>query len=212
MAHAATPKARTMTAAIHKSSPGCWKKGWLDSARHLPSPNYGLRPPGADIDLVVLHSISLPPGQYGTGAVQQLFTNQLDWDAHPYYQGIRGLEVSSHFFITRLGEIWQFVSCDDRAWHAGVSQWRGRERCNDDSIGIELEGLEGLTFEAAQYQALDRLCQAIGAHYPVRHIAGHEHIAPGRKQDPGSGFDWQRLRQSLHAGHATSVWEFPSLV
>jgi hypothetical protein len=102
-------------------------------------------PRDAQIDLVVIHSISLPPGQYGTGAVQQLFTNQLDWDAHPYYQGIRGLEVSSHFFITRQGEIWQFVSCDDRAWHAGVSQWRGRERCNDDSIGIELEGLEGLS-------------------------------------------------------------------
>lgn len=212
MAHAATPKTPTMTAAVHKSSAGLWEKGWLRSARHLPSPNYGLRPPGAEIDLVVLHSISLPPGQYGTGAVQQLFTNQLDWDAHPYYQGIRGLEVSSHFFITRLGEIWQFVSCDDRAWHAGVSQWRGRDRCNDDSIGIELEGLEGLQFEAAQYRALERLCQAIGTHYPVHHIAGHEHIAPGRKQDPGSGFDWQQLRQNLQTGHATSAWEFPPQV
>ena len=118
-----------------------WQAGWYGAARHLASPNFGPRPEQARIDLVVIHSISLPPGQYGTGAVQQLFTNQLDWDAHPYYQGIRGLEVSSHFFVTRQGEIWQFVSCDDRAWHAGVSQWRGRDRCNDDSIGIELEGL-----------------------------------------------------------------------
>ena len=121
-----------------------WSSGWYQPARQLASPNYGPRPDGALIDLVVVHSISLPPGQYGTGAVQQLFSNQLDWDAHPYYQGIRGLEVSSHFFITRDGEIWQFVSCDDRAWHAGISQWRGRDRCNDDSIGIELEGLKPL--------------------------------------------------------------------
>src|SRR5256885_3849979 len=116
-----------------------WQGGWLQQARHLPSPNFGERPAQALIDLVVVHSISLPPGEYGTGAVQQLFTNQLDWDAHPYYQGIRGLEVSAHFFITRQGEVWQFVDCDARAWHAGASCWRGRDRCNDDSIGIELE-------------------------------------------------------------------------
>lgn len=189
--------------------PELWQQGWLRTARHLPSPNFGPRPDGALIDLVVVHSISLPPGEYGTGAVQQLFTNRLDWDAHPYYQGIRGLEVSSHFFITRAGEVWQFVSCDDRAWHAGVSQWRGRERCNDDSIGIELEGLEGLQFDAPQYAALAELCRAIGRRYPVRYIAGHEHIAPGRKQDPGPGFDWQNLYAQLAADATTAGWQLP---
>lgn len=189
--------------------PELWQQGWLNTARHLPSPNFGPRPDGALIDLVVVHSISLPPGEYGTGAVQQLFTNRLDWDAHPYYQGIRGLEVSSHFFITRAGEVWQFVSCDDRAWHAGVSQWRGRERCNDDSIGIELEGLEGLQFDAPQYAALAELCRAIGRRYPVRYIAGHEHIAPGRKQDPGPGFDWQNLHAQLAADATTAGWQLP---
>ena len=190
--------------------PPIWKSGWLQHVQQLPSPNFGLRPDGAAIDLVVIHSISLPPGQYGTGAVQQLFTNQLDWDAHPYYQGIRGLEVSSHFFITRQGEIWQFVSCDDRAWHAGVSQWRGRERCNDDSIGIELEGLEGLKFESAQYQALQQLCEAIAAQYAIGYIAGHEHIAPGRKQDPGPGFDWTLLAKQLQARPDTRSWKLPA--
>lgn len=175
-----------------------WQAGWLSSAQHLPSPNFGPRPAGAAIDLAVVHSISLPPGQYGTGCVQQLFTNQLDWEAHPYFQGIRGLQVSSHFFIARDGAVWQFVSCDDRAWHAGRSQWRGRENCNDFSIGIELEGLEGLTFDAAQYQALAQLTQALAAHYPLAHVTGHEHIAPGRKQDPGPGFDWPRLQAHLH--------------
>ena len=174
-----------------------WDAGWLQTATHCPSPNFGPRPAGASIDLVVVHSISLPPGEYGTGAVQRLFTNQLDWDAHPYFQSIRGLEVSSHFFTTRQGTVWQFVSCDERAWHAGVSKWRGRERCNDDSIGIELEGLEGLGFEPSQYDSLAQLSQQIRAHYPIAYIAGHEHIAPGRKQDPGAGFSWPRLQQSL---------------
>lgn len=177
-----------------------WHGGWYRPAQALPSPNCGPRPENAQIDLVVLHSISLPPGEYGTGAVQQLFTNQLDWDAHPYYQGIRGLQVSAHFFITRAGRIWQFVDCDQRAWHAGASCWRGRGNCNDDSIGIELEGLEGLGFEAAQYDALARLCADLVVHYPIRHVAGHEHIAPGRKHDPGPGFDWPRLRGALATG------------
>lgn len=178
-----------------------WHGGWYRPAQILHSPNFGPRPAAAQIDLLVLHSISLPPGEYGTGAVQQLFTNQLDWDAHPYYQGIRGLEVSAHFFITRDGAVWQFVDCDQRAWHAGASCWRGRGNCNDDSIGIELEGLEGLTFESAQYAALAQLCADLAAHYPIRHVAGHEHIAPGRKLDPGPGFDWPRLRGML-AAHA----------
>ena len=185
-----------------------WQQGWLSSALHLPSPNFGPRPEGVDISLAVVHSISLPPGAYGTGCVQQLFTNQLDWDAHPYFQGIRGLQVSAHFFITRQGVVWQFVSCDDRAWHAGTSQWCGRDNCNDFSIGIELEGLEGGQFDAPQYQALEHLCQALAAHYPLTHIAGHEHIAPGRKQDPGPGFDWAHLQQQLQ--HLPVQW--PSTV
>lgn len=174
-----------------------WRGGWLRAARHCPSPNFGPRPPGAAIDLIVLHSISLPPGVYGGPEVEQLFTNQLDWGAHPYFEDIRGMEVSSHFFVRRDGEVVQFVDADARAWHAGQSCWRGRHNCNDDSIGIELEGLEGEHFEDAQYVALARLCPALASRYPLHFIAGHEHVAPGRKQDPGPGFDWQRLRASL---------------
>lgn len=174
-----------------------WNAGWYRYARQVHSPNFGPRPAGASIDLVVLHSISLPPGVYGGTEVQALFTNQLDWSAHPYFETIRDLQVSSHFFIQRHGELWQFVSCDARAWHAGVSQYRGRDNCNDDSIGIELEGLEGDTFEAAQYETLQSLVSAIAAHYPIAHVAGHEHIAPGRKNDPGPGLDWTLLQRSL---------------
>ncbi len=174
-----------------------WNAGWLASATHCPSPNFGPRPAAAQIDLIVVHSISLPPGQFGTGDVQRLFTNQLDWDAHPYFQSIRGLEVSTHFFITRHGVVWQFVSADERAWHAGQSHWRGRGQCNDDSIGIELEGLEGDRFEPAQYASLTLLCQQLRDQYPIAYIAGHEHIAPGRKNDPGAGFSWQQLQTDL---------------
>jgi N-acetyl-anhydromuramoyl-L-alanine amidase len=174
-----------------------WNDGWYAFARRLPSPNRGARPAGAAVDLVVIHSISLPPGQFGGSAVQALFTNTLDWDAHPYYQAMRGATVSAHFYIRRGGELWQFVSCDERAWHAGVSRYRGRANCNDDSVGIELEGLEGGHFEAAQYETLAGLCAAIAARYPVVHVAGHEHIAPGRKSDPGAGFDWRALRLAL---------------
>ncbi len=174
-----------------------WQCGWYAHARRQPSPNFGPRPAQACIDLIVLHSISLPPGQYGTGCVQQLFANTLDWDAHPYFQGIRGLQVSAHFFIGRDGQLWQFVSCDERAWHAGASHYRGRGNCNDDSVGIELEGLEGEVFEAAQYETLASVCAALVAHYPIGHLAGHEHVAPGRKHDPGPGFDWPRLQNAL---------------
>lgn len=174
-----------------------WRTGWYRFAHACASPNFGPRPAGAAIDLVVLHSISLPPGQYGTPHVAELFTNRLDWDAHPYFQSIRGLEVSAHFFIARTGDLWQFVSCDERAWHAGVSSYRGRSNCNDDSIGIELEGLEGDTFAPAQYEALYTLLPALAARYPIRHIAGHEHIAPGRKADPGPGFRWDWLRDGV---------------
>jgi AmpD protein len=174
-----------------------WNLGWYTAAHCQPSPNFGERPANAIIDLIVLHSISLPPGQYGGDGVMQLFTNQLDWAAHPYYETIRGMEVSAHFFLRRDGTLWQFVSCDHRAWHAGKSHYRGRDNCNDDSIGIELEGLEGEPFEPPQYTALAHLCLALAQHYPIAHIAGHEHIAAGRKADPGSGFDWLRLQDQL---------------
>ncbi len=171
--------------------------GWLDWARHCPSPNVNERPDGAQVDLIVVHSISLPPGVFGGDEVERLFTNRLDWDAHPYFQQIRGAEVSAHFFIRRDGALVQFADMRARAGHAGASCWRGRERCNDDSIGIELEGLEGGLFEAVQYDTLARLCRDIARRFPIAHVAGHEHIAPGRKHDPGAGFDWTRLRQAL---------------
>ena len=180
-----------------EAATGLWRDGWYGFARHLRSPNFGPRPAGAEIDLIVLHSISLPPGQYGGDEVQRLFTNLLDWDAHPYFDRIRGLEVSAHFYVRRNGELWQFVSCDDRAWHAGASCWRGRDNCNDDSIGVELEGIEGGPFEAAQYETLSSLCPAIAQRHAIRFVAGHQHIAPGRKEDPGAGFDWQLLREQL---------------
>lgn len=174
-----------------------WQRGWYRFARRLDSPNFGPRPADAQVDLIVVHSISLPPGVYGGEEVQRLFTNTLDWNAHPYFKGIEGLTVSSHFYIRRGGELWQFVSCDDRAWHAGPSHYRGRANCNDDSIGIELEGLEGGRFEPAQYEALAALCAAIAQRYPIAHVAGHEHVAPERKRDPGAGFEWLRLQRSL---------------
>lgn len=174
-----------------------WRDGWYRCAHALPSPNFGPRPPGQAIDLVVVHSISLPPGEYGGDNVLRLFTNTLDWDAHPYYQGIRGLQVSAHFFIARTGALWQFVSCNDRAWHAGASQFGGRPNCNDYSVGIELEGLEGEPFEAAQYESLASVCAALAMAYPLGHVVGHEHVAPGRKQDPGAGFDWPALQRAL---------------
>lgn len=185
--------------ADHANPPAAcpWQGGWLQAARACHSPNFGARPSGARIDLLVIHSISLPPGCYGGPEVEQLFTNQLDWTAHPYFEQIRGLEVSAHFFIRRDGELVQFVDADARAWHAGASCWRGRGQCNDDSIGIELEGLEGEHFEAAQYSTLVNLCARLAERYPIAHIAGHEHIAPGRKQDPGPGFDWSELQTRL---------------
>ena len=173
----------------------CWQRGWYAMARACPSPNFGPRPPDCLVDLVVLHSISLPPGQYGGNAVQQFFSNQLDWNAHPYFKQIEGLQVSAHFFIRRDGELWQFVSCDDRAWHAGRSRFQERDNCNDFSIGIELEGLEGDPFEPAQYETLVALLPVLAQQYPVRHLTGHEHIAPGRKFDPGAGLDWHLVQR-----------------
>jgi AmpD protein len=179
------------------SGPGEWDDGWWCRAQRRASPNHGPRPEGTAVTLALIHSISLPPGEYGGDGVERLFTNRLDWDAHPYYQRIRGIEVSSHFFIRRDGAVLQFVSCDERAWHAGQSSWKGRDNCNDYSIGIELEGLEGETFEAPQYAALVPLLEALAARYPLQHVVGHEHVAPGRKIDPGPGFDWSALRAAL---------------
>ncbi len=183
-----------------------WRDGWYQFAGRRASPNYGPRPPGTSIDLLVLHSISLPPGQFGGDAVQRLFTNQLDWNQHPYFKSIEGLQVSAHFYIGRNGDLLQFVSVHDRAWHAGASSYRGRPNCNDYAIGIELEGLEGGPFEPCQYDTLSSLAAAIIQRYPAMHIAGHEHIAPGRKTDPGEGFDWLRLQQSL----GLSALNFPT--
>ncbi|MBW8757813.1 MAG: 1,6-anhydro-N-acetylmuramyl-L-alanine amidase AmpD [Burkholderiales bacterium] len=174
-----------------------WDDGWWRLARRVPSPNFRARPRDACVDTVVLHSISLPPGEYGGDGVERLFTNTLDWSAHPYFETIRGLEVSAHFLVRRDGSVLQFVSIDDRASHAGRSSWAGRAEANDWSIGIELEGLEGDTFEPAQYDALARLLPAIDRVRGIRHVVGHEHVAPGRKLDPGPGFDWARLASRL---------------
>ena len=149
------------------------------------------------MSLVVVHSISLPPGEYGGDAIERLFTNRLDWGAHPYFESIRGLQVSAHFVIRRSGRLLQFVSCDRRAWHAGTSHWRERGNCNDYSIGIELEGLEGERFEAAQYTQLVVLLRALSRRYAIDAVVGHEHVAPMRKHDPGRGFDWTRLARAL---------------
>jgi AmpD protein len=164
------------------------------------SPNFNSRPPGERVGLAVVHSISLPPGRYGGDEVERFFCNRLDHTAHPYFADLRDLRVSAHFFIRRGGRVVQFVSCDQRAWHAGASAWAGREQCNDFSIGIELEGLEGEAFERAQYAALTRLLRSAARRYPIEAVVGHEHIAPGRKADPGPRFDWRALSRQLVGG------------
>lgn len=174
-----------------------WLCGWWWHASRRPSPHHEPRPRGVAIDLAIVHSISLPPGEYGGGFIEDLFLGRLDPAAHPYFEGLRGLRVSAHFLVRRNGEVLQFVSGDRRAWHAGPSAWRGIDNCNDRSIGIELEGLEGSRFEPAQYAALARLLRALSRRYPLRDVVGHEHVAPGRKHDPGPGFDWHLLRRLL---------------
>ncbi len=174
-----------------------WRDGWWVHAHRVRSPNSGPRPAGTEPSLVIVHSISLPPGQYGGDAVERFFTNRLDASAHPYYEQIAALRVSAHFFVRRDGKALQFVSCDERAWHAGASSWRGRDNCNDWSIGIELEGLEGERFECAQYRALARVLRALVRRWSLRELVGHEHVAPGRKADPGARFDWPRVARKL---------------
>ena len=167
------------------------------AATQVTSPNCDDRPAGTDITLLVVHNISLPPGQFGGGAIAALFTNRLDPAAHPYFATIHQLRVSAHFLIGRDGALTQFVSCARRAWHAGASAWRGREQCNDFSVGVELEGTDALPFEDAQYQVLARLTRALCRRYPIVDLAGHQDIAPGRKTDPGPAFDWARFRRMV---------------
>lgn len=173
--------------------------GWLQGVLHLHSPNEEPRPEGSPVSLVVVHSISLPPGEYGGDAVERFFMNRLPADEHPYFAGIAGMRVSAHFFVRRSGRIVQFVGCDRRAWHAGRSAWQGRDNCNDYSVGIELEGVDDGPFEAAQYESLCALVDALRRRYPIAAIVGHSHVAPGRKTDPGPGFDWPVLRSRYGA-------------
>ena len=173
--------------------------GWVNGIRHCPSPNYNQRPLG-EVSLLVIHNISLPPGQFGTGKVQQFFANDLAADEHPYFAEICQLQVSAHFLIERDGTVTQFVSCLDRAWHAGVSRFDGRENCNDFSLGIELEGTDEEPYTDRQYHMLVELIEHLRHAWPaitVERICGHCDIAPGRKTDPGPAFDWVRLRAAL---------------
>ncbi len=172
------------------------RHGWLQAAPGVslaPSPNHDSRPPQQDAYLLVLHNISLPPGQFSGTEVVDFFQNRLDCGSHPWLDRLREMRVSAHFFIRRDGSIVQFVSTFERAWHAGISQFEERERCNDFSIGIELEGTDTLPYEDAQYLALSRLVPALRIIHPLRAVRGHEHIAPGRKTDPGPAFDWRRF-------------------
>lgn len=173
------------------------KSGWISGVRRVSSPNHDQRPNGVAIDLLVIHNISLPPEQFGGTEIEKFFTNQLDIDAHPYFAQLKDVKVSSHFLIRREGEIVQFVPCRERAWHAGVSNWQGRDRCNDFSIGIELEGSDLVPFSERQYESLTKLTRCLQRTYPLRDIAGHSDIAPGRKTDPGPFFDWVQYRASL---------------
>lgn len=175
------------------------QQGQLFGARQVPSPNYNQRPQGTEIQLLVIHNISLPPSQFGGGYIEQFFQNQLDWSAHPYFQTIEGMQVSAHLLILRTGEVLQFVNFNDRAWHAGRSSYLAKSECNDYSIGIELEGSDDQPFTEAQYQALSQVTAAIRAAYPKigPHIAGHSDIAPQRKTDPGPYFEWHKFRALL---------------
>ena len=167
--------------------------GWLSGVQRVASPNYDARPPYTPIDLLVIHNISLPPNEYGGDAIKQFFTNKLDHSEHAYFAQLKGVRVSSHFLIRRDGQIVQFVPCNKRAWHAGVSIWRGRSRCNDFSIGIELEGSDFEPFTERQYDALVRLVRRLRRTYPIGDIVGHSDIAPDRKTDPGPFFNWDRF-------------------
>ncbi len=171
--------------------------GVAPRAVQVPSPNCDERPAGTRATLIVVHGISLPPGQFGGSGVSALFTNALDPAAHPYYREIAHMRVSAHFFIRRDGALFQFVACSRRAWHAGVSSWRGVRTCNDFSVGIELEGTDDLAYTAPQYAVLARVARGLCRRYPIRDMVGHSDVAPGRKTDPGPAFDWSRLGRLL---------------
>lgn len=187
--------------------------GWCRNVRHVPSPNFDARASDVPPDLLVIHNISLPPGQFGGPFITDLFCNRLNCNLHPYFDRLRDLRVSSHFLILRDGVVVQFVSANDRAWHAGASSFDGRERCNDFAIGIELEGTDFEPFDDRQYGVLAELTAALQQHYPLIAVAGHEHIAPGRKTDPGPFFDWLRYQQALAgvccAANITCTLRFP---
>jgi len=169
--------------------------GWLADARRVVSPNQDARPDGERARLVVIHSISLPPGRFGGEAIEQLFTNRLDPAGDPYFREVHRLRVSAHFLVRRDGELIQFVATSQRAWHAGASCWRCRERCNDFTIGIEVEGADDQDFTANQYERLAALVRLLREQQPIEAIVGHADIAPGRKTDPGPHFDWRLLRE-----------------
>lgn len=176
------------------------KHGWLAEAKSVPSPNFGPRPDDGGLDLLVIHNISLPPGQYEGDCIERFFTNCLDLGEHEYFSQLRGMEVSAHLLIRRNGELVQFVSLDDRAWHAGASCFKGRENCNDYSIGIELEGTDDEPYSSRQYSILQAVTKTLLREYPDINpdsIVGHSDIAPGRKTDPGPMFDWDRYLRSL---------------
>ncbi|WP_394240146.1 1,6-anhydro-N-acetylmuramyl-L-alanine amidase AmpD [Vibrio astriarenae] len=176
------------------------RNGWYSAARHVPSLHFNQRADSQDISLLVLHNISLPPGQFGSSHIEQFFTGQLDASEHPFFTHIANLEVSAHCLIRRDGEVVQFVSFLDRAWHAGASSFAGRDKCNDYSIGIELEGTDSVAYTDAQYQALSELAGELMRHYPLitlERVTGHQYIAPLRKSDPGLVFDWGRFRREL---------------
>ena len=183
--------------------------GWSRDVSRVASPNFDSRPAGTKIDLLVIHNISLPPGQFGGHFIADLFTSCLDCDAHSYFDQLRGVRVSAHFLIRRDGAVMQFVSAGDRAWHAGVSSFRERESCNDFSIGIELEGSDFEPFPDVQYDTLAALTVALQAAYPLTDVAGHSHIAPGRKTDPGPFFDWSgyhaRYQRSLRLPQSSAI-------
>ena len=180
------------------------RNGRVNLSRQVRSPNCDARPADAEITLAVVHGISVPPGEFGGSGIDELFTNRLDPKAHPAYAAIADLRVSAHFLVRRDGALVQFVPCGMRAWHAGVSRWQGRKRCNDFSVGIELEGTDTLPYSGAQYAILARLLKALYRRYGIRHVVGHSDIAPGRKTDPGPAFDWSRLARLITAGHSRS--------
>lgn len=174
-------------------------QGLIEGVRYVASPNCDERPAGCAIDLLVIHYISLPPGEFGGGAIEAFFMNRLDAGAHPFFATIAELRASAHFLVRRDGEVIQFVPCVKRAWHAGESSWKGRSRCNDFSIGIEVEGDGEVPFTAAQYRRLAALTRLLMARYPIAEIVGHSDIAPTRKVDPGPQFDWARYRAMVEA-------------